>query len=418
MYTNLKKTALVIFCIVSSFYSSKAQVTHDSTKHQKNIFTLAFYKQPGKDSMVDFVDGVYRILKINKDRSIGESITEPHLSFIPAVEYSLATKFAASLNANYIKPSIHSTTKNSTYSTEIKFTQNKQIIAQFLSNVWLKNNEYNINTNWSYLKFPQKDFGLGTENNQLTKFDQIDYSYLKLHQSIVKKIAPNWYVGPGLNIDYRWNISDTTTINKPTYGFTQYGKTTTSNSTGVTFDLLYDSRTSIVNPLTEAAYFNLSYRTNLKFLGSDYALQSITLDARKYLPFPMHSKNMLAFWTYNVLTLSGKAPYLDIPYTASDRNLNTGRGYIQGRFRGEKLFFAESEYRFGITENGFIGAVVFANMHSVSEPLQKGFQQIKAGYGAGIRIKLNKHSNTNVAIDYAFGQGGSHGIFMNLGEVF
>ena len=95
MFSIFKKTALVIFCIVSSFYSSKAQVTQDSTKHQKNIFTLAFYKQPGKDSMVDIVDGVYRILKINKDRSIGESITEPHLSFIPAVEYSLATKLAA-----------------------------------------------------------------------------------------------------------------------------------------------------------------------------------------------------------------------------------------------------------------------------------------------------------------------------------
>lgn len=418
MFTNFSKPFLVVFLVIFCMNTAKANTTQDSTVHQKNIFTLAFYKQPGKDSMVDFVDGVYRILKINKDRSVGESITEPHLSFIPAVEYSLATKLAASLNANYIKPSKHNATKNSTYSTEIKFTQNKQVISQFLSNVWLKNNEYNINTNWSYLKFPQKDFGLGTENNQLTKFDQIDYSYLKLHQSIVKKIAPNWYIGPGLNIDYHWNITDTTTINKPVFGFSQYGKTSSSNSTGVTFDLLYDSRTSIVNPITEAAYFNLSYRTNLKFLGSDYALQSITLDARKYIPFPMHSKNMLAFWTYNVLTLSGKAPYLDIPYTASDRNLNTGRGFIQGRFRGEKLFFAESEYRFGITENGFLGAVVFANMHSVSEPLQKGFQQIKAGYGAGIRIKLNKHSNTNVAIDYAFGQGGSHGIFMNLGEVF
>jgi hypothetical protein len=43
---------------------------------------------------------------------------------------------------------------------------------------------------------------------------------------------------------------------------------------------------------------------------------------------------------------------------------------------------------------------------------------MRTGYGAGIRIKLNKHSNTNVAIDYAFGQGGSQGIFMNLGEVF
>ncbi len=418
MFTNLSKTTIAFFCILFSLNTVNAQTSQDSTKHKKNIFTLAFYKQPGKDSMVDFVDGVYRILKINKDRSLGESIKEPHLSFIPAVEYSMATKLAVSLNANYIKPSKYPATKNSTYSTEVKFTQNKQIVSQFLSNVWLKNNEYNINTNWSYLKFPQKDFGLGTSNNQETMFDQIDYSYLKLHQSILKRIAKNWYIGPGLNIDYRWNISDTTTMNRPIYGYSQYGQTKTSNSTGITFDLLYDSRTSIVNPLNEAAYFNLSYRTNLKFLGSNYALQSITIDARKYLPFPMHSKNMLAFWTYNVLTLSGKAPYLDIPYTASDRNLNTGRGFIQGRFRGEKLFFAESEYRFGITENGFLGAVVFANMHSVSEPLQKGFQELKAGYGAGIRIKLNKHSNTNVAIDYAFGQGGSHGIFMNLGEVF
>lgn len=416
MFTNFKKALFVGISILIISFSSKAQIQQDSSLHKRNIFTLAFYKQPGKDSMVDFVDGIYRILKINKDRSLEEAISKPQLSFIPAVEYSMATKLAASLNANYVKPSKYPSTKNATYSTELKFTQNKQVISQFLSNVWLKNNEYNINTNWSYLKFPQKDFGLGTENNQIDLFDQIDYSYLKLHQSIVKRIAQNWYIGPGLNIDYRWNISDSSTVNKPIYGFAQYGQTKKSNSTGLTLDLLYDSRTSIVNPITSSAYFNLSYRTNLTFLGSDYALQSITLDARKYIP--LFRKNMLAFWTYNVLTLSGKAPYLDIPYTASDRNSNTGRGFIQGRFRGEKLFFAESEYRFGITENGFLGAVVFANMHSVTEPLQKGFQQIKAGYGAGIRIKLNKHSNTNVAIDYAFGQGGSHGIFMNLGEVF
>ncbi len=416
MFKNYKKTLFLSLSIVFIGFYGKAQIQQDSLVHQRNIFTLALYKQPGKDSMVDFVDGIYRILKIKKDRSVGETITTPQFSFIPAVEYSLISKLAASFNANYVKPSKYVSTKNSTYSTELKFTQNKQIISQLLSNIWLKNNKFNINTNWSYLKFPQKDFGLGTANNQLDRFDQIDYSYLKLHQSIVKRIAPNWYIGPGLNIDYRWNISDSSTLNKPLYGFAQYGPTRSSNSTGIILDLLYDSRTSIVNPITSSVYFNLSYRTNLPFLGSNFALQSLTMDARKYIP--LYRKNMLTFWTYNVFTLSGKAPYLDIPYTASDRNSNTGRGFIQGRFRGEKLFFAESEYRFGITENGFIGAVVFANMLSVTEPLKMGFQQIRTGYGAGIRIKLNKHSNTNVAIDYAFGQGGSQGIFMNLGEVF
>jgi hypothetical protein len=55
----------------------------DSTKnqlHKKNIFTLAFYKQDGKDSMVDFIDGVYRILKINKDRSQNEVGKKTHLT--------------------------------------------------------------------------------------------------------------------------------------------------------------------------------------------------------------------------------------------------------------------------------------------------------------------------------------------------
>ena len=36
----------------------------------------------------------------------------------------------------------------------------------------------------------------------------------------------------------------------------------------------------------------------------------------------------------------------------------------------------------------------------------------------GIRIKLNKYSRTNIAIDYGFGLGGSQGLFVNLGEVF
>ena len=415
---NVKNKMFLVVLIIFSLHKVQAQTTPKTFEHKKNIFTLAFYKQAGQDSMVDFVDGVYRILKINKERSKDEALTKSHFTFIPAVEYSLATKFATSLNANFVRPSMHKATNNSTYSSEIKLTQNKQVISQLVSNIWTKNNNYNINTNWSYLKYPQKDFGLGSKENSLEKFDQLDYSYIKLHQSIVKKIAPNWYLGPGFNIDYHWNITDTSTMNRPVYGIQEYGLTKHSSSIGWTMNLLYDSRKSIINPLANTTYLNVIYRNNLRFLGSDFNLQSISLDARKYLPFPLHSKNILALWSYNVINLNGKAPYLDLPYTASDLYLNTGRGYIQGRFRGDKFFFVESEYRFGITENGFIGGVFFANMQTVTEPKSEQIHNFKAGYGAGIRIKLNKYSNTNIAIDYGIGQGGSHGIFMNLGEVF
>ena len=274
-----------------------------------------------------------------------------------------------------------------------------------------------ISTNWSYLKYPQKDFGLGNQS-QLGLFDNLDYSYLKLYQSVLKKIGPNLYIGPGIYMDYHWNIKDTTKLNKPINGYNQYDFTNNSNSTGIILNLLYDTRVSNVSPVANSSYVNLVFRDNLTSLKSDHQWQSIILDFRKYLAFPYGSKNILAFWSYNQVTLQGKPPYLDLPNTASDIYSNFGRGYVQSRFRGDKILYAESEYRFGITENGFLGGVVFANVQSVSAQPGQPIQGILPGYGAGLRVKFNKHSNTSVAFDYAFGQGGSRGLFMNLGEVF
>jgi hypothetical protein len=78
----------------------------------------------------------------------------------------------------------------------------------------------------------------------------------------------------------------------------------------------------------------------------------------------------------------------------------------------------EAEYRFGILNNGLLGGVVFANAQSYSEISNNRFEVIEPAIGAGIRIKFNKFSRTNVCIDYAIGKNGSNGIFTNLGEVF
>jgi hypothetical protein len=416
----MKLTPVFLFALAASLFNTNitAQTTDSLlNKHKKNIFTLAFYKQPGKDSMVDIVDGLYRVFKINKSRDQNEVDNKAYLTLIPSVEYSLATGVSSAVKSSYIFAKKEGIPNKSTIFTEFKYTQNKQVIAQFVSNIWSKNGKFNFNGNWAYLKFPQKDFGLGS-NSSLNLYDQLDYAYIKMHQSLLKKIAPNLFFGPGINIDYHWNISDTTSISKPIIGFQQYGITNNSNSTGVLLNLLYDTRVSNVSPVANSSYFYLSYRNNVSFLGSDQNWQSITLDYRKYLPFPNGSNNILAFWTYNQIVLRGRPPYLSLPSTANDTYNNFGRGYVQGRFRGNKLLFAESEYRFGITENGFIGGVVFANVQSLSALKGKPIEGLLTGYGLGLRFKFNKHSNTSVALDYGIGQGGSKGIFMNLGQVF
>lgn len=418
-FIQCKKTFVLITCFLLLFTKINAQQLSSNPLplHKKNIFTLGLYKQPGQDSLVDFVDGVYRIFKINKSRSLAKKMEKPLYAYVPGVEYNLASGLGVSYNTSVVLPSKFLSANQSLVFGQIKATQKKQAVAQLVSTLWLKKDEYNITTNWSYLKFPQLDFGLGSKSS-LDLFDNLDYTYLKLYQSVLKKVAPNLYMGPGLNIDYHWNISDTTTRNKPVNGFTQYGFAKNTTSVGLVFTILYDTRKQAVNPVANSHYLNLMYRDNRVALGSDQQWQSLLFDYRYYLPFPKNSKNILAFWTYNVVTLQGKPPYLDLPTSGSDTYGNTSRGYMQGRFRGDRFLSAESEYRFRITENGFLGGVVFANMQSLSAQPGAPLQGFLPGYGAGLRIKLNKFSNTNIALDYGFGKGGSKGLFLNLGEVF
>jgi hypothetical protein len=82
------------------------------------------------------------------------------------------------------------------------------------------------------------------------------------------------------------------------------------------------------------------------------------------------------------------------------------------------MLYLESEYRFQITNNGLLGGVVFVNAESLSAAPGTKLQSIQPAFGPGLRIKLNKVSRTNVAIDYGFGLQGSKGLFIDVGEAF
>ena len=412
---NYKKGLIAVLMILFvQEVTAQEDSLYKNWKHKKNIFTLGFYKQPGKDSMVDVWDGIERIFGVKKSYD-EKQLSKPQLALIPSVEYSLITGVAASINSNILFPK---KLNNASYIyLDAKQTFKKQTILEIVSNVWFANDQFNLNTDWSIMRFPQKDFGLGG-NSSLRYFDQLNYSYLKLHQTVSKKISKDLYLGAGLRYDYHWNISDTTTINKPLIGFREYGFSNSSTAGGIAFNLLYDTRRNAIHPVAGENYFQAMLRNNIKLLGSTSTWTAMTFDARKYLDIPRGSDNVLAVWSYNILNLSGTPPYLVLPHTAVDPFKNTGRGYIQSRYRGKSLLMQEMEYRFSITENGFLGGVIYGNIQSVSDYKTNKFSSPIPGYGIGIRIKYNKKSNTNIAFDYAWGKDGSRGFFMNLGEVF
>lgn len=334
-------------------------------------------------------------------------------SIVPAAGYTLSTGFAVILSANVATYLADPKTTNiSSITASFNYTEYNQMTIPVFTNIWTKNNDYNISADWRYYKYPQDTYGLGG-HSKIENADNIDYQHLRLHQSIQKKITKSVYAGVGYFLDYHWHIKE----RGHNADVSEYGLSEKTLASGPVATFLFDNRTNSINP-SRGFFANVIYRPNLTIFGSDNNWQSLTIDVRKYVNLPKGSNNVLSFWNLDWLTPSGKPPYLDLPSTGWDAFNNTGRGYIQGRFRSYNMLYLESEYRFQVSRNGLFGGVVFANAQSFSNGPGFHFDNAAPGVGLGLRIKVNKSSKANIAVDYGFGLNGSKGLFVNLGEIF
>jgi hypothetical protein len=80
------------------------------------------------------------------------------------------------------------------------------------------------------------------------------------------------------------------------------------------------------------------------------------VEARTYLRLSADARHRVAVWAFGNLVTGGEAPYFDLPATSLDTYGRSGRGYIQGRFRGQRLAYGELEYRWTVKRNGLLGS--------------------------------------------------------------
>jgi outer membrane protein assembly factor BamA len=384
------------------------------------LLTFGHANAQNANNQVDLVDvgrSFMRGQKLTRKDTVQQKAGKLHISALPVAGYTLQTGFAGVLSSNFaFYTSEQSQANLSNVLTSITYSQYQQVIFPVQANIWTRGNKYNIQTDWRYLAYPSLTYGLGGNTSADSGYN-IDYGYLRLHQAILRTVARGLYLGVGYDFDLFWDVQQ---INPPAgkTDFQRYGLTKRATASGVSLHLLYDDRRNPINP-EKGSYLSVIYRPNFTFLGSDNNWQSLLIEGREYVRFPGSTHNVFAFWSYDWLTVgNGNPPYLLLPSTGWDAYSNTGRGYIQGRYRSKNMLYLESEYRFGITANGLLGGVVFANAQSFSEPSSGQFAYLIPGYGAGVRISLNKFSRTNLCVDYGWGIHGSGGFFVNLGEVF
>lgn len=399
--------------IVIILFLIPASVMAQSTIPQKG----AVVDTSGQLDLIDIGKSLFHIkpsqIKEQNDKRLYFSILPVSSSVPGGSGHALITSTTAGM---YLGP------RKTTNLSSVSFTPYWNFHGRFglplRSSIWLPDNTWNLQGDIRFLVYPQYTWGLGSSHS-IDEKTLVNYRYIRFYESALKRITPYFFAGFGYNLDYHSGIkSDDPNIDLKQYTGYQYGTNGSSVSSGVTFNALYDTRNNSLNPLP-GAYANIVYRLNPTFLGSDNSWQSLYIDLRKYIPLnpsKPRQQNTLALWTYYWTVLGSKAPFLDLPSVGWDLYNRSGRGMDQNRYRGGSLIYLEGEYRRDITENGFLGFVVFANANSVSGSGTL-FTSWHPAAGTGLRIKFNKGSNTNIGIDYGVSKG-YNSIILNLGEAF
>jgi hypothetical protein len=308
------------------------------------------------------------------------------------------------------------TTTLSSLGVSAVYTAEKQVLITLPSNVYTKGNQYNLQGDWRYLDTSEATYGLGPAQPKDQK-DELEYHLIRFYQTTYRLIRRSLLAGVGYHLDVHNNIVDPNAEAGKPSPFLAYNNglsVTSETSSGVSLNLLYDSRDNPINA-TKGRYALLSFRAYPTWLGSTQNWQSLLADFRAY-PRPGGGRNILAVWAFAWLTF-GKAPYLDLPAIGWDTYSRSGRGYVQSQIRGKNMLYTEGEYRMSLSPDGLWGAVVFLNLIATTDP-NSGRFGLNSGVGFGLRVKLNKGSGTNIAIDYGFGQQDTQALYLNAQETF
>ena len=349
------------------------------------------------------------------------------LAIAPVISYNPATGagLGAAGNVAFYRGPPVSTQISSMVASAIATTKGQVLVNAKLDASTANNRWSFVGDNRLYWT-SQTTYGLGTSSTT----DQavgVKFDYFRAHETVYRQLGRNVYAGAGFLFGIHTNVKpdENSSAAWPDSPYVSYSNEfgfdlNSQTSAGASLHLLYNSRDSPINP-SRGWYASAGYQMFFEgFLGGTSTWQQLNYDLRTYVRLSSNARHKLAFWSFGNLVTGGVAPYLDLPATGWDTYGRSGRGYGQGRFRGQRMLYGEVEYRFTMKKNGLLGMVVFLNTETFSNEQtgERLFDSFASAAGIGLRVLINKHSKTNLAVDFARGQKGEHGIYLAVQEAF
>jgi hypothetical protein len=293
-----------------------------------------------------------------------------------------------------------------------------QLQIQVRGDVFSGDEDFLMKGDFRYLDTARPTWGLGPVYSNQQEYP-MSFLLNRVYATILRRVSGPVYLGIGYHFDEFSDIVDDRAVQEGIETpFSEYsgGLPSTTEASGFSLNLVADTRDNLVNP-RRGYYLSWSLRDYLTAFGSDQSWQELWIEARVYPHVPKSSRNVLGFWMYGWFSF-GPAPYLNLPSNGWDTYGRGARGYLAGRIRGENQLYVEAEYRRSLTRDGLWGVVVFGNMVSTAQPELATFGHPDPGVGVGLRVKFNKHTDTNLTLDYGWGHDDSKGLFLGMTEVF
>lgn len=368
-----------------------------------------------------------------------------YISLLPVLGYAPANGFTAGGAISVSKLMAPSPTRLSTAMLNCQITSKQQFIVNARSKVYLKNNRWFLQGDWRLLLFSQPTYGLGINNaggnaylitinelplNTPPKAEPMRFNYVRIYQDAVRKLGnTSLYAGVGIAFENHFNIKDeklnTDTSSEQFFITNHYAYAVVNNlnpnqytTTGFNLNLLSDTRDVIANPYS-GHYAALTLRLNPKIFKSARQSMQLNYDLRYYWGLSdSKDRQVISFWSWGSFILNGEVPYLALPSVGWDTYNRSGRGYVQGRYRGLDMVYTEAEYRFPLSNNGMWGGVAFVNSTFASGYELRLFEKAAPGLGVGLRMKMDKRARVNLTVDYGLGLDRSHGIYFSMQETF
>jgi hypothetical protein len=362
-----------------------------------------------------------------KPPASADDYKKPMIAAAPVLSYNPASGFGigGAGNVAFYK-GFPATTRISSAVGSLIITTKKQLLFNAKFDVSAPDNRWAFHGDNRLYATSQDTYGLGTSATKDQELN-VKYHQFRFYESLFRQVRPHVYLGGGFLFNLHNDVrpgegAEEAWPDGPYVAYSnQFGFDLDSQSSaGLSAHALFDSRDGAINP-SRGVYVGLDYLMFFdRFLGGSSSWQQLNYDLRTYLRLSGDARHRIAFWTFGNLVTGGTAPYLDLPATGTDTYGRSGRGYTQGRFRGQKLLYGEAEYRWAITRNGLIGVVAFVNTETLSNE-QSGerlFDSFATGAGVGLRLLINKASKTNLCFDFGRGREGSKGVYLAVQEAF